>query len=100
MKIGKYDFNSKIHFLDILEILNNTKISFDVVELGFLVLTDAIFDNQGNTINEPIFSDKFSVDFIFNDNIIEPEYLVPFKITPKENYKHSIQGVDFEQNKF
>ena len=61
MKIGKYEFDS-------LE-QANTKINalgeehkHTIVKLGNIVLEQGEYDEDGNVVVEPVYSDKYSVD--------------------------------------
>jgi hypothetical protein len=49
-----------------------------VVEIGYILLEDPIFDNLMNIVKPAIFSDKYSVDILWQEN--ELPSFEPFKI--------------------
>lgn len=57
-----------------------------VVEIGLITLTDGTYDDEGNTITEPIFADGYHYDIISEQEIVfENEIQV-------NNPKHTFAG--------
>ena len=70
MRIGKYEFNSKEQAIDKIEGLGideegNPTHSHTVVKLGYITLVQGEYDEEGNVITEPVISDKYSVDVMW-----------------------------------
>ena len=72
IKIGKYEFNSEQQALDKIEALGTeiegvyTPDMVDsIVKLGFLVITPATYDADGNEITPPVYSDNILSAIVF-----------------------------------
>ena len=66
MIVKKYIFNDEQKVNDLINQLGD-EINANVVKLGNIILNDSEFDEQGNEIKAPIFSDKYHVDVCWND---------------------------------
>ena len=108
MKLGKYAFNSKEQADEKIKALG-VELNEDGVEvpthphaiihLGFLVITDGIYDDEGNEVTAPTFSDKYSVDTGWVDITEHPEGWADFYVEVNGNGAHSISGINYQENK-
>jgi hypothetical protein len=90
MKFRKYEFEptkwaelkASIEFShqlgDQIEVIYNHELIESVVEIGHIVLTDPIFDEDFNVVTDAVLSDKYSIDILWKDQ--ELSSFVPFKI--------------------
>ena len=107
MKIGKYEFNSQEQAKTKIEGLgvetdengntypthNNT-----IVELGYITLEQGQYDEGGNVIVEPVLSDKYSVDVLWQDS--EEAYgWKSYRIDVEENGLHGFAGLNYQEYK-
>jgi hypothetical protein len=106
IKIGKYEFNSEQQALDKIEALGTeiegvyTPDMVDsIVKLGFLVITPATYDADGNEITPPVYSDKYSVDVLWVDRIQNPYGWGTYQINVQGEGAHSFFGVPYQENK-
>ena len=77
MKIGKYSFDSKKQAVDKIKALG---VSIDedgneypshkhtVVKLGYIVLKEGEYSQDGEVVSDPVLSKKFHVDVLWADN--------------------------------
>ena len=74
ISIGKYEFNSKEQAKEKIKALGVEKNddgneypthNHSIVELGYIVLKDGVYDDELNEIKAPIFSNKYSVDVMW-----------------------------------
>jgi len=75
-----------------------------IVKLGFLLIEDAIYDEDGNEISPAIHSDKYSVDVLWKelpvgelDEVLFPEGWSEKELIGLENYKHNFYGYTYEE---
>ena len=93
--VGKYEFENKQHAKDVVEKLGvdekgNPTHNHSIVMLGNLILENAITDENGEVIQDAIFSVGYAVDVLWeNEPLKEWEQ---FRIYPT-NAKHSFAGV-------
>ncbi len=40
-----------------------------IIHIGYLVVTDGTYDDEGNEVTAPVLSDKYSVDVIWNGEV-------------------------------
>jgi hypothetical protein len=91
MKLGKYEFNNKKQAEDKVNTLGvNTH---SIVLLGYLILTEGIYNELGNVIIEPIKSEGYSIDVLWNGLDKHPYGWKSYSIKVN-NPKHSFLGVD------
>ena len=98
MALGKYEFNNKQEALDKVKGLGvdeegNPTHNHTVVMLGFLALTQGTYSEEGEVITEPILSEKYAVDVLWNKLEKHPHGWGVLSINVK-NPKHSFLGVD------
>lgn len=107
MKIGKYEFLTKEQAQEKIDALgtatdengnshpthNNT-----IVELGYIVLEQGEYNEEGNVIKEAVLSDKYSVDVLWTDGV-EHEEFTPFRIEIEGNGVHGFRGIDYQTYK-
>jgi hypothetical protein len=122
IKISKYRFNSQEQAQDKIDALKVEVENDDgelelialhthtIVELGFIVLEQGEYDEEGNEVTAPVLSDKYHVDVLWNGleedengEIDHPygwkSYSVDREITEGQGF-HSFAGVDYQSNKF
>ena len=104
--IGKYEFNSEEQAKEKIEALGTeTEEGYEpdnidtIVELGFLVITPATYDADGNMITPPVYSDKYSVDVLWYDKIKNPYGWATYQIDVSGEGVHSYFGVSYQENK-
>ena len=108
MKIGKYEFNNKKQAEEKIKALG-VKIDEDgneysthnhsIVELGYLVIKQAIYDDKLKEIEAPILSDKYSVDVMWQGLKSHPYGWASYSIDINGNGVHSFLGVDYIKHK-
>ena len=104
IKIGKYEFldkeqaQTKIKGLGVDTDENGNEYpthKHSVVELGNIVLTEGQYDEEGNEIEAPIFSDKYSVDVLWQNLDDHPYGWKTYAIDIQDNGVHSFSGLDY-----
>jgi hypothetical protein len=120
MKIGKYEFISKAQADSKIESLGTVTDdegnifpdhNHSVVELGHIVLTPGVYDEEGNESEAPVLSEKYHVDVCWdlNDtidadgNLISVDHPFGWKsyaVFPADNGVHSFYGLDFMNHTF
>ena len=104
MKISKYEFideaqaNSKIEGLGINEEGNPTH-NHTVVKLGYITISPATFDENGDEISPAVHSDKFHVDVMWKDLESHPYGWATYAINLNNEGSHSFFGVSYLDNK-
>ena len=107
-KLAKYEFdsleqaNSKIKSLGVLKDENDNGIPshpHTIIRLGFLVVEQGEYDDEGNVIKEPVYSDKYSVDTIWKDIDNHPYGWKSYYIEVEGNGSNGILGIDYQANK-
>ena len=98
MALGKYEFNNKQEALDKIKGLgvddeSNSTHNHTVVTLGFLAITQGTYNDDGEVITEPILSDKYAVDVLWNGLEEHPIGWEEHSVNVN-NPKHSFLGVD------
>lgn len=94
-KFKKYEFESEEQakqYIDALGENNN-----DIVELGFLVIEQGTYDDDGNVITPPTMSDKYSVDVIWHDKKDKDWKDFRIKLNGKQN-SHSFMGWNYSDS--
>jgi len=108
MKLGKYAFDSrtqaeeKIKALGVElneEGLEVTTHKHAIIHLGFLVITNGVYDEEGNEITAPTRSDKYSVDTAWLNITEHPEGWADYYVEVSGNGAHSIRGINYQENK-
>ena len=64
-----------------------------VIELGHLVITPGVYDEDGNVITEPVLSDKMAIDIIWQND--EVSGFSTYKVWPAPVGVHSF-GYDID----
>lgn len=104
IKIGKYEFvdeeqaKKKIEALGVDEEGQPTH-PHAIVEVGNIVEKNGVIDEKGNVATEPIFSEKYYVDVMWEGLEDHPYGWKSYAVTPSENLIHEFWGVDYETNK-
>ena len=101
----KYEFNSqeqaedKIaalpHITDDLTGESCLEANHTIVKLGYLVTNTPEWDEEGNAIVEPIYSDKYSVDVLWQGLDESPYGWKSYEIEVEGNGVHSFLGRNF-----
>ena len=104
MKIGKYEFNSKEQAQDKITDLGvdedgNVTHTHTIVELGSIVLVQGTYDEDGNEITSPVFSDKYHVDVMWNGLDGHPYGWKTYSINLDNEGSHGFFGVSYVNNK-
>jgi hypothetical protein len=104
MKIGKYEFDSKEQAKKKIEALNKEDADGNIiphnnaiVELGYIVLEQAEYDEDGNVIKEAVLSDKYSVDVMWQDK--QAYGWGTYKLDLDGEGIHSFLGVNYLEHK-
>jgi len=108
MKLGKYAFNSKEQADEKIKSLgvelNEEGVevpthNYAIIHLGFIALEDAEYDDEGVLTKEAVYSLKYSVDTAWRDITEHPEGWADFYVDVLGNGSHSIDGVNYQENK-
>jgi hypothetical protein len=123
MKHLKYEFNSEAEFnelklliphqitsdnpeptydvngAEIIEGDYNTYFSFtsgdNIVQLGNVVTTEGVYNDDGSWASEPVYSDKWHVDILWLDSATEPDEFKPFGVSLDTIGVHGFAGVEY-----
>ncbi len=119
-KIGKYEFNSSVQADDMIAALGtstgedgNTYPSHKhcVVKLGYIVLEQGEYNEEGEETKAPVLSDKYHLDVLWKGlepidaeaevlSYIEPNDWADNRIGIDGNGVHSFMGLDYQLYKF
>jgi len=106
--IGKYEFNSQEQAEDKIKALgveideNSNEYpthNHSIVKLGYIVVKQGVYDNEFNEIEAPIFSDKYSVDVLWQNLDDHPYGWKSYAIDIQDNGVHSFSGLDYLEYK-
>lgn len=106
--IGKYEFNSieqakeKIKALGVDKDENGNEYpthNHSIVELGYILIKEGVYDKDLKEIEAPIFSDKYSVDVMWQGLDTHPYGWASYAIDLEDNGVHSFLGVDYLKHK-
>jgi hypothetical protein len=104
IKVGKYIFDSeeqaetKIKGLGVDED-NNPTHNHAIVRLGHEVIEEGETDAEGNVIKEPVLSDNYLIDVVWNDLEDHPYGWKSYAVTPSGEPLHNFYGIDYLENK-
>ena len=99
IKIAKYEFSSKLDFLDLLENFPLDNIH-SVIELGNIEIKKEVCSPDGDLITPAIFSDRYHVDVVWNGLENQPKEWEPFAVDIDGDGYSKIIGVSYQENKF
>ena len=71
-----------------------------IVQLGYIVLQQGTYDEDGNELTAPVLSDKWHVDALFKDLDDHPYGWKSYAIDAVDNGVHSFLGLDYNSYKF
>ena len=71
-----------------------------IVQLGYIVLQQGTYDENGNELTAPVLSDKWHVDALFKDLDDHPYGWKSYAIDSNGNGVHSFLGLDYNSHKF
>ena len=108
IKVGKYIFDSeeqaetKIKGLGVDKDENGIEYpthSHAIVRLGHEVLEEGYFDEKTKEYVEPILSDKYLIDVVWNGIEEHPYGWKSYAVTPSGEPLHNFYGIDYLENK-
>jgi len=108
LNIAKYQFNSKEQFLDKYDSLHTTdeqgevlpNFEFSVVQLGNIVLEEAVLDEEGEVVTEAVLSEMWHVDAIFTDQEDHPYGWKTYSVNLDTEGMHGFAGLNYLEHKF
>ena len=109
IKIAKYEFDSKeqaetkINALGTATDENGNEYpthKHTIVQLGYIVLQQCTYDENGNELTAPVLSDKWHVDALWLDLDDHPYGWKSYAIDANDNGVHSFLGLDYNSHKF
>ncbi len=111
-KIGKYEFNSLVQADDMINALEESSAhKHCIIKLGFIVLEQAEYNEDGEETKAPVLSDKYHVDVLWKGldpvdaeaevlSYVEPNGWIDNRIDLDNNGVHSFMGLDYNIYKF
>lgn len=108
MKIGKYEFiseeqaNKKIKDLGVETSEDGVEYpthSHAVVTLGHIVVQEGTYDENGDVITEPVLSEKYHVDVMWDGLDSHPYGWASYAVVPSDEGLHSFLGIDYQEYK-
>tara|TARA_R100001591_G_scaffold64948_1_gene74545 strand:+ start:237 stop:536 length:300 start_codon:yes stop_codon:yes gene_type:complete len=96
-KLAKYEFNSLEQANSKIESLGEHP--HTIIRLRFIEVEKGEYDDEGNVIKEPVYSDKYSVDTIWKGIDSHPYGWKSYYIEVEGNGSHKVSGVDYQSNK-
>jgi len=110
MKIGKYQFENKAEALDEIESIEALH-NHSVALLGNIVLEKGEYNEAGDEIKPPVFSEKYHLDVMWdlkdtvdeNGDIVKADHPDGWKqkaIEIQDEGVHSFFGIKYQENKF
>jgi hypothetical protein len=109
IKIAKYEFldkeqaESKIKSLGTATDENGNEYpthKHTIVQLGYIVMQQGTYDEDGNELTAPVLSDKWHIDALFKDLDDHPYGWKSYAVDIDGNGVHSFLGLDYNSNKF
>lgn len=99
----KYEFNSKEQAETKIAALPHSEFDGEsyldgghtIVHLGYLITNEPEWDEEGNEIVAPEYSDKYSVDVLWQDLDSSPYGWASYEITVEGNGSHTFLGRNF-----
>lgn len=99
----KYEFNSKEQAETKIAALPHSEFDGEsyldgghtIVHLGYLITNQPEWDEEGNEIVAPEYSDKYSVDVLWQDLESSPYGWASYEITVEGNGSHTFLGRNF-----
>lgn len=107
MRVAKYEFNSKEQFQEKFNALHTIdeegnlipNYKFSITEIGFRVLDQAIYNEEGEVITPSVIDNKWHVDVLWYNLESHPEGWVDYSIDIDSEGMHSFLGVSYLDNK-
>jgi len=111
MKIGKYECNSLEHAQSKIDAFGmddegNPTHNHAFVMLGYNVLQEATYDDEGNVLTEAVYGDKYMVDAYWRDleqdeegNVDHPYGWKSYSIDIDDEGLHSFYGIKYQDLK-
>ena len=109
IRIGKFAFDTKeqaetkIQGLGVATGENGNEYpthKHTIVKLGYIVLQQGTYDENGDELTAPVLSDKYHVDVLFKDIDSIPYGWATYKIDVNDNGVHSFLGLNYNNHKF
>ena len=109
IKIAKYEFDSKeqaetkIASLGTATDMEGNEYPshpHTIVQLGYIVLQQGTYDEDGNELTAPVLSDKWHVDALFNGLDEHPQVWESYAVEIDGDGVHSFLGLSYNAHKF
>ena len=116
IRLAKYAFDSKEQAETKIKALGTAKDEngneypthkHTIVQLGYIVLQQGTYDEDGNELTAPVLSDKWHVDVLWKnlqadaDGTIDHPYgWKSYAVDVNDNGVHSFLGLDYNSHKF
>ena len=98
-RFRKYEFASKQEAQDKIATLTVDEVNtltYGVVELGFIMTKEGTYDELGNEIKAPTYSNKYSVDIFWQDEEPDDWKGKKIKLNGRNNI-HIFSGIGYEE---
>lgn len=108
IRVGKYEFNSKEQAESKIRALgvetNEDGIEYSthshaVVTLGHIVVQEGTYDENGDVITEPVLSEKYHVDVMWDGLDSHPYGWASYAVVPSDEGLHSFLGIKYKEHK-
>jgi hypothetical protein len=96
MKYIKYEFQDMNAWLELKSTIWSEDLGYincHVVEIGHIVITPAIMDDELNIITPAVVSDNYAVDILWDYE--EPLTFIEFQVWPSPVGVHTFAGLDW-----
>ena len=100
MNIAKYEFTSKEQAQTKIDALNKEPNNHTIVNLGHIVLEQAVIDEDGEIITEAILSEGWCIDAIWVGLTDHPYGWKSYDVDLPNEGLHGFAGVSYLANKF
>ena len=109
IKIAKYEFldkeqaETKIKSLGTAQDENGNEYpthEHTIVQLGYIVMQQGTYDEDGNELTAPVLSNKWHVDALFNGLDDHPYGWKSYAIDSSNDGVHSFLGLSYNAHKF
>lgn len=106
--IGKYEFNSEEQFEDKFAALHTEDsegnlipdFRFEVIKLGYQVVQEATYDDEGKVITPAVFGNKYHVDAFWRDLEDHPYGWKTYSVDIETEGLHGFVGLSYLKHKF
>ena len=105
MNIGKYEFNSKEQAESKIAAFDTEGNNHSFVKLGFALIEEPTYDDEGNLLTGPVFNDKYMVDVAWeyladeDGNVDHPFGWKSYAVDVEDEGIHSFYGLKYQDLK-